>query len=121
MDDPLVFKIFRRDEFLAAVRDGRFDGSGDDRRDGFIHLSAAAQLAGSLAKHFADERSVTLSAFQAARLGAALRWEPSRGGVLFPHFHGVLDLDLAVWHRPTERGADGVWRLPMLDLAAPPP
>ena len=34
-----------------------------------------------------------LVAVRAEELGDALKWEPSRGGALFPHLYGVLPLD----------------------------
>ena len=54
---------------------GRFDGSADDARDGFIHLSARHQVAGTLAKYFAGQRDLVLLAVDPERLGERLRWE----------------------------------------------
>jgi len=87
---------------------GRYDGSSDDRRDGFIHFSAADQLGGTLAKYFRDRPDLVLVAFETAALGDALKFEPSRGGDLFPHLYGSLPTALALWQRPLELGADGV-------------
>jgi uncharacterized protein (DUF952 family) len=92
----LVFKIAGREEWSAAARDGRYAGSADDARDGFIHLSSIDQLAGTLARHFAGRSDLVLVAFDEARLVHALKWEPSRGGALFPHYYGVLDPNAAV-------------------------
>ncbi|MFO1088479.1 MAG: DUF952 domain-containing protein [Hyphomicrobiales bacterium] len=85
-----VFKIFRPEEWAAFEKEGRFEGSADDRRDGFIHLSTGEQLAESIRRHFADATEVVVASIEAAALGADLRWEPSRGGQLFPHHYGVL-------------------------------
>jgi uncharacterized protein (DUF952 family) len=68
-----------------------FEGSPDDRRDGFIHLSTAAQLAGTIERHFAGEAEVVILTFEPSDLGDRLKWEPSRGGDLFPHHYGPLD------------------------------
>jgi len=85
-----VYKILRGDEWAAFDREGHFAGSADDRRDGYIHLSTASQTAGTMAKYFAGE-AVTVATLDADMLGPALRWEESRGGMLFPHLYRVLD------------------------------
>ena len=63
-----------------------------DHRDGFIHFSTAAQAAETAAKHFAGQRDLVLLTVDAALLGDRLKWEPSRGGALFPHLYGELAL-----------------------------
>lgn len=88
--DGLVFKILRAEEWRAFEQSGRFEGSPDDRRDGFIHLSARFQLAGTLAKHFGGEDGLVLVTTEEASLGEDLRWESSRGGALFPHLYAAL-------------------------------
>lgn len=85
----LVYKLLRADEWAAFDADGTFAGSPDDIRDGFIHLSAAAQVDATRARHFAGEAVVRV-AFDAAALGPALRWEVSRGGAEFPHLYRAL-------------------------------
>ena len=87
----MVFKVMRPAEWAAFDAGGRFEGSPDDRRDGFIHLSTAAQLAGTIDRHFAGEAELVILAFEPADLGADLKWEPSRGGEMFPHHYGVLE------------------------------
>ncbi len=62
-----------------------------DRKDGFIHFSTRDQLAATARRHFAGQQDLVVLAVEAAALGSALRWEPSRGGALFPHLHGPLD------------------------------
>ena len=100
----LVFKVLRPAEWAAFEAEGRFEGSPDDRRDGFIHLSTAAQLAGTIDRHFAGEPEVVILAFEPSDLGDRLKWEPSRGGDLFPHHYGPLDA-AAVRQRRTVRPA----------------
>src|SRR5215510_1831709 len=73
-----VYKILTEAAFSEAMGKGHFLGSADDRRDGFIHLSAADQLEGTLAKHFAKQDGLMLLALDPARLGQQLRWEASR-------------------------------------------
>ena len=87
-----VYKLLRAEEWAAFRADGVFAGSPDDLRDGFIHLSAADQVAGTRAKYFADAPDAILLALDADALGPALGWEASRGGALFPHLYRALDL-----------------------------
>lgn len=96
----IIYKICRSPEWEAAEQAGAFRGSPDDRRDGFIHFSTGAQLPGTLAKYFAGEAGLIVVAVDAARLGEALRWEPSRDNALFPHLYAELSLDAVLWSRP---------------------
>jgi uncharacterized protein (DUF952 family) len=107
-----VYKILTEAAFSEAMGEGHFSGSADDHRDGFIHLSAADQLEGTLAKHFAQQDGLVLLALDPSRLGQQLKWEASRGGALFPHLYAALDLSALLWAEPLELGADGVHRLP---------
>ena len=91
---------------------GRFEGSADDARDGFIHLSAGHQVSGTLAKYFAGQSDLVLLAVDPERLGERLRWETSRGGELFPHLYGPLDLDHVISVAPILLQEDGTHRLP---------
>lgn len=108
----MIFKIVEREEWRAACRTGSYGGSSDDVRDGFIHFSAAHQLRGTAAKHFQGVRDLLLVAVDDAALGAALVWEASRGGDLFPHLYDVLPTELALWEKPLPLGADQVPVLP---------
>lgn len=110
----VVYKIANSEEWAAAEPAGCYDGSADDRRDGFIHLSTAGQVAETAAKHFRGREALLLVALDAAALGEALRYEPSRGGELFPHVYGALPLSAVIWVRPMELKPDGTHRLPEL-------
>ena len=85
-----VYKLLRAEEWAAFEATGRFDGSADDRRDGFIHLSAADQVEGTRERHFAGETGLVRVALDADSLGEALRWEVSRRGAAFPHLYRPL-------------------------------
>ena len=111
MAEP-VYKICPEAALQEARRCGRFDGSADDARDGFIHLSAGHQVAGTLAKYFAGQRDLVLLAVDPERLGERLRWEKSRGGELFPHLYGPLDLAHVISVEALELREDGAHRLP---------
>ncbi len=106
-DTPqIIYKICRRDEWSVAERERLFRGSPDDLRDGFIHFSTAAQCPGTFEKYFASEPGLVLVAVDTRALGSALKWEPSRGGALFPHLYGELGLDAVLWSRPLASVAD---------------
>jgi uncharacterized protein (DUF952 family) len=107
-----VYKICPAAALQEASGRGRFEGSADDARDGFIHLSAGHQVAGTLAKYFAGQRDLVLLAVDPGRLGERLRWEKSRGGELFPHLYGPLDLDHVISVEALVLQEDGTHRLP---------
>jgi uncharacterized protein (DUF952 family) len=111
MAEP-VYKILSKSAFEEARAKGRFDGSAVDLRDGFIHLSAGPQVAGTLAAHFAGQAGLVLLAVDTGAIGGRLKWEPSRGGDLFPHLYGPLDLKHVVSVDEIVIGEDGVHRLP---------
>src|SRR5688572_28275961 len=94
-----IYKICERDLWRRAERNGVFRGAAIDERDGFIHLSTAGQVRETAARHFSGVPELLLIAVDAGALGAALRWEPSRGGDLFPHLYGNLPLAAVRWVR----------------------
>jgi uncharacterized protein (DUF952 family) len=119
MAEP-IYKVMTEAAFEASWRQGRFDGSADDARDGFIHFSAAHQLAATLAKHFTGQEGLVLLAVDPERLGSELKWDASRGGAAFPHLYAPLDLAAVLWAEPLALGNDGVHELPAaLDLSPP--
>lgn len=103
-----VFKVLPARLWQDAVRSGAFTGSADDVRDGFIHLSTAEQVAGTLAKYFREQSDLLVIAFASGDFGPSLKWESSRGGALFPHVYGNIPVALALWQKPLPLGADGV-------------
>ncbi len=96
----LIYKIFRAPEWADLQAKGESTGAPVDVADGFVHFSTAAQAAGTAAKHFANEAGLMLLAVEADALGDALKWEPSRGGALFPHLYRVLRSSDVVWAKP---------------------
>ncbi|WP_347270779.1 DUF952 domain-containing protein [Rhizorhabdus histidinilytica] len=113
MADPIAYKVLLADEMARLEADGRFAGAPIDLADGYIHLSTAAQLDETVAKHFAGKEGLFVAAVDLSAFGDALRWEPSRGGALFPHLYAVLTLDSVVAYGPLERDEDGAIRLPV--------
>ena len=105
-----LLKIMSSGEWTEAARSGVFEGSAVDRRDGFIHLSAAHQVRETAARHFAGQSDLVLVAFDGGDL-PGLTWEPSRGGDLFPHVYGTIPTALATWVKPLPL-AGGVHQFP---------
>lgn len=109
-----IYHVCRAEDWAAAEAAGAYRGSADDRRDGFIHFSTAAQVIESVAKHRAGQDGLVLLAVEAAALGEALKWEPSRGGQLFPHLYGPLAPAAVRRAVPLPLGEDGRHRFPPL-------
>jgi uncharacterized protein (DUF952 family) len=103
----VVYKIVAAEEWAEAEAAGVFTGAAVDRADGFIHFSTAEQARETAAKWFAGRGDLTLAAIDAEALGKDLRWEPSRGGALFPHLYAALPMSAVVWSRPLPLGSDG--------------
>lgn len=103
----LIYKIFRRPEWDELKRAGFTRGAPVDLADGYIHFSTAQQVAETAERHFAQESDLVLVAVETERLGDALRWEPSRGGDLFPHLYRELRLQDVVWDKSLPLGATG--------------
>lgn len=95
----LIYKILRADEWASLQAEGQTAGAPVDIADGFVHFSTAAQLATTLEKHFPDERDLTLLACDSQVMGDDIRWEPSRGGDLFPHLYRPFRMSDILWSR----------------------
>ena len=108
-----IYKIVPRQLWSEAVASGEFTGSPVDVADGFIHFSTADQVHETAARHFAGIPDLLLIAFEASALGSALKWEPSRGGALFPHLYAPLPVNLALSVMPIDADADGKPILPL--------
>lgn len=102
-----IYKICDAALWRAAERAGAFRGAPVDLTDGYIHFSTAAQVRETAARHFAGVPDLVLAAIDADALGAALRFEPSRGGALFPHLHGALPMSAVRWVKPLPLGPGG--------------
>ena len=94
-----IYKILSGEAWREAERSGVYHGSSDDTRDGFIHFSTAEQTPGTYEKYFSGKPDLILAAIDVEALGDALKWEPSRGGALFPHLYGDLPLSAVLWSR----------------------
>lgn len=96
----LIYKILRGGEWADLQCNGETAGAPIDQADGFVHFSNAAQVRETASKHFAGEDGLLLLAMEADTLGAALKWEESRGGALFPHLYAPLRQSDVVWAKP---------------------
>lgn len=110
---PIAFKVLTSDQMAALERDGSFAGAPVDLADDYVHLSTEAQLTETVDKHFAGQDGLWIAAVDLEAMGAAVRWEPSRGGQLFPHLYAPLPLDAVIAYGPMERDAAGQVLLPV--------
>ena len=114
MPETIAYKVLTADQLDVLEHEGSFAGAPVDLADGYIHLSTADQLAGTVEKHFSGQSALQLAAVDLDALGDAVKWEESRGGALFPHIYGVpLTLDVILAYGPLEREHDGSIKLPV--------
>lgn len=112
-----IYKILKRDLWLAAQAAGVFEGAGIDHRDGYIHFSTALQAQETARLHFRDQTDLVVLEIDADRLEPAVVWEPSRGGSLFPHLYGTLLVTKVLHVHEAPLDADGVPVLAFLEEA----
>lgn len=94
-----AYKILTTDQWAQFQADGVFLGAPVDLADGYIHLSAADQLQGTLDKHFPGQSGLVIAEVDLAALGKTVKWEVSRGGALFPHIYGPLPMSAVISSR----------------------
>ncbi|WP_408591555.1 DUF952 domain-containing protein [Novosphingobium sp.] len=108
----LAYKVLTGPQWAQFQADGVFKGAPVDLADGYIHLSTTEQVTETVDKHFAGQTDLHIVAVDLVVLGDAVRWEPSRGGQLFPHIYADLPLGACPAHSPLQRGACGTVILP---------
>ena len=111
----LIYHMCRAEEWATATTAKIYRGSSQDLADGFIHFSTAEQIVESARRHRAGQAGLLLIAVDAEQLGDRVKWEPSRGGDLFPHLYGPLYPAESASVRPLPLGLDGVHVFPALD------
>lgn len=94
-----ALKIFTAEQWTQFEADGIFHGAPIDIADGYIHMSAAPELQGTLDKYFAGQAGLVIVEVDLAVLGDLVRWEESRGGALFPHIYGPLPIAAVTAYR----------------------
>lgn len=107
-----IYKLLRADQWEAFQARKLFTGAPVDLKDGYIHFSTAAQVKETAAKHFAGAEGLVLAEVDPLKLGGALKWEPSRGGQLFPHLYSPMTLKAVVRTWPLALGPDGRHEFP---------
>lgn len=113
MTDTVAYKVLTSAQMADLEAEGTFAGAPVDLADGYIHLSTAAQLDETVTKHFAGQADLHIAAIDLAALGHAVKWEPSRGGALFPHIYAALPLSAVIAYGPLQCGDDGRVLLPV--------
>lgn len=106
----MTYKIVSAADWAAFQAEGRYAGSAVDLADGYIHMSTAAQVAETARKHYAGREGLVLLTVDLDALGEAVKWEPSRGGDLFPHLYADLPLSAVTAAQGFAVGADGAFR-----------
>ena len=109
----LIYKIFRAAEWAELQKQSVTRGSSVDIADGYVHFSTAEQTFETAIKHFSGESDLMLLALNADILGDSLKWEPSRGGALFPHLYRELRISDVLWSKPLPL-IDGQHKFPEL-------
>ena len=104
MHPERIYKICTAQEWQETLAHGDFPGAAVDHEDGFVHLSTAAQVRETAARYFAEISDLRLFEVVASCLGNDLKWEPSRGGDLFPHAYTQVTRDLIArdWPLPLD-------------------
>ncbi|WP_176073300.1 DUF952 domain-containing protein [Brucella intermedia] len=115
MTNEIIYKIAPRGLWAQAEQAGNFTGAPVDIADGYIHFSTGTQVRETAAKHFAGQRDLLLISVNASALGAALKFEVSRGGALFPHLYGTLPLAAVLKVELLPLGDDGLHIFPELE------
>jgi uncharacterized protein (DUF952 family) len=102
----IIYKILTTDQWNTLQSTGEFAGAPIDIQDGYVHFSTEAQLQTTADKHFQGQTGLFILAVDAEDVEADLKWEPSRGGDLFPHLYSTMKLDQVLWARPVQSSGD---------------
>lgn len=113
MQTTTAYKVLTAEQMAMLETDGTFAGAPIDLADGYIHLSTHAQLTETVDKHFAGQTNLHVAAVDLSALGDAVKWEPSRGGQLFPHIYAPLPLSAVIAYGPLTRDDAGQMQLPV--------
>ena len=100
-----AFKILTAEQWAQFEADGVFTGAPVDHADGYIHLSTADQLQGTLDKYFEGQSNLVIAEINLVMLNSSLKWEEARGGALFPHIYGDLPMAAVIAHRQANENA----------------
>lgn len=94
--DNQIYKVLTVDQWEQAQISGSIITE-LDKKDGFIHLSTAAQLNATLALYFAKEETVVLLQIDHSQTHDKLKFEspvpPGNRTSSFPHYYGDLNIN----------------------------
>ena len=110
MSDTHVYKLLSQVDWAAAEVVG-VTSVPLDAADGYVHLSGIGAVAETARLYYSGQPVVHLLEFAVADL-PPLKWEPSRGGTLFPHLYGDLPIALASRHWQLHPDANGAPTMP---------
>ena len=111
----IIYHMCRSDEWQSALDLGVYSGSSQDKADGFIHFSTSDHVVESAARHRTGQTGLVLLAVDCRSLGERLKWEPARGGILFPHLYADLPVSAVRWVKDLPLGPNGLHLFPDLD------
>ena len=117
MGNKIIFHVCRNEEWNSAIEIGLYSGSSQDKKDGYIHFSAANQVIESVAKHRAGQKGLVLLTVDGELLEPSLKWEVARGGKLFPHLYDDLPINAVLRAEELPLGPDGLHIFPKLDIS----
>ncbi|MFA7429053.1 MAG: DUF952 domain-containing protein [Rhodospirillaceae bacterium] len=109
-----LYRLLPAADWRQAVADGAYRGAAHDAADGFIHLSTADQVEETAAKHYGGVPDLMVLTVDSARLDGEVKWEPSRGGKLFPHLYGTVPLEAVLGAELVATDRDGAYTFPHL-------
>ena len=112
LNHKIIYKIMTHDQWQSFEQNGFFEGALVDLEDGYIHFSTASQLSETLSRHFHGQTNLMLVSVEIVQLGNDLRYEPSRGGDLFPHLYAPLPVGAVREITPLPLGPDGCHQFP---------
>ena len=115
METKTAYRLATPDRWAEVMLAGVFEGDPHDIADGFIHLSAAPQVEGTLIKHYGDHPRLVLAEIDLDALDGSVKWEKSRGGAFFPHVYGTIPMSAVRGVRHILRDEAGDWVMPELE------
>lgn len=109
-----LYRLVRAEDWQAAAASGVYRGAEHDARDGFVHLSTAAQAEDTAERHYSGVPDLLLLTLDARRLDGEIRFEPSSGGELFPHLYGTIPVEAVLEVQRIPLDPEGGFRFPFL-------
>jgi uncharacterized protein (DUF952 family) len=108
-----AYRICAATDWATTTTTGQLPLSPADQRDGFVHMSTASQVAGTLKRFYAGREDLVLLSICVDRLGdGEVRYEAASNGELFPHFYGQIGIDAIIEATPLSLDEHGEHRLP---------